>query len=258
MRILNPETRCDNQNIVLRQKIVFVICLCLTLLLVAFFFNRKYEVVAIHPLRSDGLYELKVMTWNIHCSKGADSVRQRLIAERVLEEDADFVLLNEFNQDSCVVMDSLLRTRYPYTEESLSHQKNGDIFYSKKMMFHSGRVKTPKKVKRIKTIKATISVGDDSIQIFGVHMASNHYNGTTLEKEFESDTTSYNRYKDAQEKRCIQAYWVKNAVIESKHPVIVMGDMNDFNCSAPLDTFSTCGLRDCWWEGGEWIWMHFS
>lgn len=30
-----------------------------------------------------------------------------------------------------------------------------------------------------------------------------------------------------------------------------MGDMNDFNCSAPLDTLMSCGLKDSWWEGGN-------
>ena len=81
-------------------------------------------------------------------------------------------------------------------------------------------------------------------------MASNRYDGIAFEKEFQSDTTSYKKYKYAQENRSFQAHWTKKAILESKHPVIVMGDMNDFNCSAPIDTFSSCGLIDSWWEGG--------
>lgn len=191
------------------------------------------------------------MTWNVHCSEGTDSIRQRRIAELILEVDADFVQLNEFNQDSCALTDSILRTRYPYTEEYQSHRISGDIYYSKRMMSNSGHLWIPIQDKSIRTIKATIKAADDSVQIFGVHMASNRYDGRTLQKEHECDKTSYDRYKDAQVNRCFQAHWTKMAALESKHPVIVMGDMNDFNYSAPLDTLTSCGLKNAWWEGGN-------
>ena len=217
--------------------------------LIAIYCNWKYEVIAFHPFRSDDQHELKVMTWNVHCPNGADSLRQRSIAELILKEDADFVQLNEFHQDSCSVMDSILRTRYLYTEECQSHQRCGDIFYSKLKIYNSGRVKMPRR-DVIRPIKATIAVSVDSVHIFGVHMVSN-YNDGKLGKQVGNGTLSFERYKIAQGLRCIQAHWIKNAVIESKHPVIVMGDMNDFNCSAPLDTLTSCGLRDAWWEGGN-------
>ena len=224
---------------------------CLTLLFIAIFINWKFEVIVFHPFRNKGLPELKVMTWNVHCSNGADSVRQRKIAELIIDVDADFVQLNEYHQKHCLVMDSLLKTRYPYTEECQSHQRCGNIFYSKRMMFHSGYLIMPRQKGVIRPIKATIALGNDSVQIIGAHFASNHYDESSFEKEHESDITSYDRYKDAQEQRCIQAYWIKAAVLELKLPVIVMGDMNDFNCSAPLDTLTSCGLKDSWWEGGN-------
>lgn len=238
------------------------------MLIVAIYLNWKYEVIAVHPFHGEGKHELKVMTWNIHCPKGTDSVRQRKIAELIIKEDADFVLLNEYNQDSCCLTDSILRTRYSYTEEALSHRKCGDIFYSRLELKDSGRFYI-RNLRRFQTmlggaafpdslrgkssfaIMTKIFVEDDSLQIFGVHFASNHYGGSAIEKELEVDTTSYDRYKDAQKKRCFQAHWIKAAVLESKHPVIVIGDMNDFNCSAPLDTLISCGLKDSWWEGGN-------
>lgn len=197
------------------------------------------------------MHNLKVMTWNVHCSMGADSARQRTIAKLILKEDADFVQLNEYFQNRCQIIDSLLKTKYPYTEERRSHRRCGDILYCKTMMYNSGLVATPAGVKGVHTLKATIKAGGDSVQIFGVHMASNHYDGATLNEELGNDTTSYERYKDAQKQRSIQAHWTKVTVLESKHPVIVMGDMNDFNCSAPLDTLTSCGLMDAWWEGGN-------
>lgn len=225
-------------------------------------------MIAIHPLYGNDHLGLKLMTWNVHCSRGTDNNRQLKIAELILSEDADIVLLNEFNQDFCSITDSILKTRYPYTEDALSHRKNGDIFYSKLGLKNSGRFYIRKLMrfqpnfggetfpdslrgKSSYVILATICIEDDSVKIFGVHYASNHYDGSTIEKELESDTSSYDRYKEAQEKRCFQAHWTKEAVVESKYPVIVMGDMNDFNCSAPLDTLTSCGLKDSWWEGGN-------
>ena len=233
------------------SKLKYLVIGCLAFLLVACYLNWKYEVIAFHPYWSEVPPDLTVMTWNVHCSNGADIVRQEKIAKLILDVDADFVQLNEFNQDSCSVMDSLLKLKYSFTEEWQSHRICGDIFYCKHMLNNSGRVYIPVQGKFIQTIKATLEIGDDSVLIFGVHMASNRFNGSTFEKEIESDTTSYDRYKDAQEKRCFQAHRTKEAVLESKHPVIVMGDFNDFNCSAPLDTLTSCGLKDSWWEGGN-------
>lgn len=224
---------------------------CLSVLFVVSYLNWKYEVIAINPFFGEEKCELKVMTWNVHCSRGADIIRQRNIAELILGEDVDCVLLNEYNQDSCSVMDSLLRSKFPFTEEYQSHQKCGDIFYSKRSMANSGHVFTPKGEKGIQTIKATITIGEDSVQIFGVHMASNHYHDGFIDKEFLNDTTSYDRYRNAQDDRCFQAHWTKEAVLESDYPVIVMGDMNDFSRSAPLDTLASCGLKNAWWEGGN-------
>ena len=211
----------------MKQKYIFCGALGLMLLVSVCILNWKYEVIALHPFRSEGRSELTVMTWNVYCSEGTDSIRQRRIAELILQEDADFVLLNEYNQDSCAVTDSMLKTRYPYTEEYQSHRRCGDIFYSKRKMSNSGHVWIPIRGKSIQTIKATVETAGDSVQIFGVHMASNHYEGTSFGKEVKSDTTSYGRYRIAQENRCFQAHWTKEAVLESGHPVVVMGDMND-------------------------------
>lgn len=235
----------------MKTKNIIILGECLALLLFAIYGNWKFEVIAVHPFYGADKHDLKVMTWNVHCSKWTDSTKQRKIAELILDVDADFVQLNEYNQDSCLVMDSLLRMRYSFTEEYQSHRFCGDIYYSKREMANSGHVWIPICGKSIQTIKATIAASNDSVQIFGVHFASNRYDGTTLVKELESDSTSYEKYKDAQEKRCFQAHWTKEAAMKSKHPVIVMGDMNDFSFSAPLDTLTSFGLIDSWMEGGN-------
>ena len=233
-------------------------CICISILiailLVIIFFNWEYEIIAFNPFREEGGVELKVMTWNVHCSKNADKIRQKKIAELILKENADFVLLNEFNQDSCKIADSLLKVRYHYIEEGHNHKKSSDIFYSKYVITNSGRIKAPVKGFPFQVIKTTIAVGRDSVQIIGVHLTSNQYDGSSWGKknDLEKDSNlSLAKYEAGQEKRCSQAEWIGVEVLKSKHPVIVMGDMNDFNCSAPLDTLMSCGLKDSWWEGGN-------
>lgn len=220
---------------------------------ITLYLNHKYEVFAFHPFFGSDKADLKVMTWNIHCSQGADSTRQQRIAELVLQENADFVQLNEFFQDNCRLLDSLLRTRYQFAEEFQSHKVSGDIFYSKKEMINSGHVWIPIDGKSIQTLKATIGLDADSIQIYGVHLASNSADGSAIVNGLDSLKkigAFYERYKKVQEERCFQAHWTKVYAQESPHPLIVMGDMNDFSASAPLDTFESIGLKNAWWEGG--------
>ncbi len=221
------------------------------MLLIALYGNWKYEVIAVHPFRSDGLHDLKVMTWNVHCSSGADSIRQKEIASLILKEDVDFVLLNEYNQDSCLVVDSILRKILPFTVEHHSHKNCGDIFYSKRNVNNSGYIYTHVQGKGLRPIKTTIAIGRDSVQIFGIHLDTHRYAGIENENLTEDVTSSYERYKNGLEVRCFQARKIKDEVLKSNHPIIVMGDMNDFNCSAPFDIFASCGLRDSWWEGGN-------
>lgn len=237
----------------MKSKVIVFIGFFLLTLGTASFFNWRYEVIAVHPLRSDGQHELKVMTWNVHCSRGADNLRQKEIATLILKENADVVLLNEFNQDSCKVADSLLKMRYHHTVEHRSHKKCGDIFYSKYAIHNSGRIKSPAKGKPIQGIKTTIVVGKDSVQIFGVHLMSNQNYNRNLgdENDFGNNgNLSLTNYKYGQELRCFQAECTKTEILKSKHSVIVMGDMNDFNHSRPLEILTSCGLRDSWWEGG--------
>lgn len=232
------------------------------------YLNQRFEVFAFHPFYGSEDPDLKVMTWNVHCPNGSDSVRQHLLAEVILQEDADFVLLNEFYQDSCLVLDSLLKEIYPYTEEYQSHRFCGDIFYSKYELIKSGhpvlrqlecfRTKEGKRNfpdslrgKSIQAIRATVKLGSDSVDIFGCHWASNSIKGHyQIVPQNSVKNGILERYEYAQKKRNFQAKWTKELNVESCNPVIVMGDFNDFSSSSPLGTLSSCGLKDAWWEGG--------
>ena len=81
-------------------------------------------------------------------------------------------------------------------------------------MTNTGRVYKRKDVEGVQITKATTAIGTDSVQIFGIHMASNHYDDSSMdESDFHAGMSSVERYKKAQEQRCFQAHWTKQAVI---------------------------------------------
>lgn len=204
--------------------------------------NLHIELVALNVSKSYEESNFSVLTWNVHCTEGACAERQVEIAELIVNAGADFVLLNEYNQDHCGMIDSILRHTYLYTEEIHSHQKCGDIFYSKKRMYNSGNLYFPERGRYVHTIEATVAVGEDSVHIYGVHLASNN---TT-----DGTKTSFAQYKDAQRHRSFETGWIKTVIRKSSTKSIVLGDFNDLSCSAPCDSLKEIGLLDSWWEGG--------
>lgn len=229
------------------KKKIFVVILLLTF--VVSYFNWRYEIVAFHPFGSDGEHDFKVLTWNIHCSTKADSLIQKEMAEMILKEDADILLLNEFTLDSCLMLDSLLNEQYPYNEEMIAKILIGDVLYSKTPLIESGKFDADFP----NAIYSKLYVDKDSVYILGCHLEGNNNEG-----QIEIDDAGslrkvksfWRHYRNAQEKRKENAHYLKQAVFQSPLPMIVMGDMNDFNHSAPMDSLRDVGMKNAWWEGG--------
>ena len=226
---------------------------CLLLVLI-FLFNKRYEIIALNFCKDNASdCDISVLTWNIKCSNGETSNKQRQIAEILLKQDVDVLLLNEIYIDSCLVIDSLLKQKYLYSEEEQAHEFCGDIIYSKYPLYNSGHIYIPVRGKSIQTIQATVITPSDSVQIYGCHLASNSKGGTLTINGLQSllnVNEFYNTYKDRQSFRCYQIEWLKKNLPESQKAIIVMGDLNDVCGTAPLDSLKNCGLIDSWWEGG--------
>ncbi len=215
--------------------------------------NGKYEVVAVHPFFGGEDYELRVLTWNVHRSAIVDEEQQVEMAMVILAQEADVVQLNEFTLDSCWVLDSLLRQRYPYIEASNANLSSGDIIYSRKELFHSGQREVTDKSKPLPNYAMTFLCGKDSVYLVGVHLMGNNDSITTRQIASERDEYYrhfYQLYKERREDRKISAHHLKQWVMECPHAMIIMGDMNDFSVSAPLDSLRDAGMKNAWWEGG--------
>lgn len=229
--------------------------------------NGKYEVVAVNLFPGQGEHELRVLTWNVHRSGIKDRAQQVEMARLVLEQDADLVQLNEFTLDSCRVLDSLLRRHYGYTEEANAKRASGDMIYCKRELFHSGRRKDSEMGKESSHLAMTVVCGEDSVYLVGVHLTGNNDSVTNIRVRHETEAYyrySYQLYRKRMEERKVSAHFLKRWAMECRHPMIVMGDMNDFSASAPMDSLKDAGLRNAWWEGGMgygatfrqgWMWL---
>ena len=233
----------------MKQKIVtFVVVLLLTIG-VSSYLNSIFEIVAFNPFRCDGEKDFKVLTWNIHCFSKADNLTQRKISEQILKEDADIILLNEYPLDSCLVIDSLLSGYYPYKEDVGATTQIGNVIYSKCRLIESGKLNEDFS----NALFCKLWLDKDSLYILGCHLVGNNSEGQIEINDADSlrrVKTFWEYYRNAQEKRKEDAHFLKKAVKESTLPMIVMGDMNDFNHSAPMDSLMDAGMKNAWWKGG--------
>lgn len=211
--------------------------------------NYRFNIIAFNICDNNDDGDFRVLTWNV-CGANIDSgEREEHIARLIIAQDADFVQLNEFCLDSCLMIDSILSKHYPYKEDVNAHKHAGDIFYSKRKMIKTEMLNTD--VSSVLSIK--LCLDNDSLYIVGCHLTGNNREGHIQIGDADSLSrvnTFWNYYRNAQEKRKEDTHLVKNAIIEGVLPIIVMGDMNDFNHSAPMDSLKDAGMKNAWWEGG--------
>lgn len=225
----------------------------LAFVVVLLWINTKYKVFAFNTNNDYEFPQLRILTWNICGSNIENEKVQEEIARLVIAQDADFIQLNEFTLDSCLVIDSLLSEHYPYREDVNAKIRAGDIFYSKTPLVESGKYKTSIIYKDVQALQSKIVTNRDTIFIIGCHLWGNNHQGQIGVDNTDSIPkvkTFWERYRKAQEKRKEDVGNIKKTILECQLPVIVMGDMNDFNASAPMDSLKEAGLKNAWWEGG--------
>ena len=219
-----------------------------TIIIVLLWGNNSYHIVAFNFRGNSGEHQLRVLTWNICSPKIKNGKEQEIIARLIIAQNADFIQLNEFTLDSCLVIDSLLSKYYPYKNDAGAKVKAGDVFYSKTQLTESEWYK-----KVYNCVYSKLLIEKDSLFIIGCHLPGNNHEGRIEIDDADSlrrVKTFLGYYSNAREKRKVKAQFLKKAVLESTLPIIVMGDMNDFSASAPMDSLKDAGMKNAWWEGG--------
>lgn len=220
-----------------------------TIIIVLLWGNNSYNIIAFNFLGDSSEHLFRILTWNICSPKIKNGKEQEEIARLIIAQNADFIQLNEFTLDSCLVIDSFLSKYYPYRNDTGAKVKTGDIFYSKTQLVESGKFG---KVAR-NCIYSKLAVEKDSVYIIGCHLPGNNHEGQIEIDDADSlrrVKTFFSHYHNAKEKRKIKVQFLKKTIQKSSLPMIVMGDMNDFDVSAPMDSLKDAGMKNAWWEGG--------
>lgn len=221
----------------------------LIIVIVFSWLNIKYKAIAFHIYNANGERQFRVLTWNICGSSIEDKEKQEKIARLIIAQNADIVQLNEFGMNYFKVIDSIMSASYPYKEYIGAQVQAGDVLYSNKPIVESGLLNTD--ISQVIYLKTYF--GKDSLYLLGCHLSGNNREGKIEIDDADSlgrVKTFWHHYRNAQEKRKEHIHFLKNAILESSLPMIVMGDMNDFNHSAPMDSLKDAGMKNAWWEGG--------
>lgn len=221
------------------------------LLLVVLFMNWHWQVFAfgcktLSDKKEEGV--LRVMTWNVDSSTDGFDERVDDIYACVQEYEPDVLFLTEYNLDLRPRLDSLLRVHYDY-EWGRTDGFSCSMLYSKARIVRCGFV-DEEQGSMVTIANASIEWQCDSINVFAGHMASN--NTSTTAADSIDTANGIKLYLTHYEKKAKEREYDANTIVSQlwNRNTIVMGDLNDVMCSAPMEVFANAGLVDAWWNGG--------
>ena len=214
--------------------------------------NGRYQIIPLHLNISHEKSDIRVLTFNIH-SLG-ENFESRKIAKFVLDEDADIVLLNEYNDSISHELDSLLKNRYPYTRMPHPKWKCTDVIYSKYPIDEF--LKLSNKELRTLTYKSVLSFHGKPLRLFCCHLFSNNHKLDSLQVDNDDSPVGKweehkIKYDSAQEHRIKEIERICTHLDSIPHvPTLVLGDMNDLIRTPTLQPLLDRGYQDAWWKAG--------
>lgn len=258
------------------------------LVVVVLLLNWYWQVCPLHFFSDEEPSEktFRVVTYNIFPQ--VDSTQydqwQRDMLEEIKRLHPDVLCLQEFSFRYFKWLESELCNYFSYSEEMKTEQKQIKwCLYSRFPMSNIRRYKPT-----IELIESDIEKSFDKsihihnskqpfyssdillpngeyITVFCCHLQSNGYSTIRRSmKENESWISGVERYKAAIRSAEKLRLWESSNLrlsldsVGNKHPIIVAGDMNDFNRSESLTTIQGNNLQDAWWKGGRGLGLTYS
>lgn len=236
----------------LAAKIVLFTILLLTIVIL--FCNQYFQLYAFNPYSVCMAKGLRVMTWNVHISDPNFKTKQSAIEAEIISQQADAVLINEFDKRNSALLDSLVRVAYPYVADKYGIGC-GDVLYSRYPITEYNRLEGS----ALGTLcyEFRLAVNEQTVRVVGCHLIStNNFSKDhryTLQNAHDilSLPDYYSLYETAKERRAQEAGLIRDHLLMEDLPTIVLGDMNDFSGMSPLTTLEDAGLKDAWWERGN-------
>ena len=249
--------------------------------------NYCWQVYPVHIGRSSEDENIfRIVSFNIYPQ--VDSTQydawQRQMIHEIKQLNPDILCLQEFRYKEMVWLEKELCNFYSYTEEMNDQRKIIKWrIYSRYKMSNISRYK-PSEIMdttglsnmfissinkhqiRQPFYSANVHFSDrDSITIISCHLQSNGYSKirrSLLENEswFRRFCQYYKAIESASKIRFWEAQNLRHVLdsIGNNHPIIVVGDLNDFNRSKCLNTIQGCTLEDAWWKGGNGLGITYS
>ena len=260
--------------LVRKKKIITLITLMLALVL-----NYKYEIIALNfNLRSSDRYSLSLVSYNLHSGGiylAENSMNPSQLAAYLLSNDADILVLLEYDTIKCQALSSLLATRYPYVDVVTELAEYGPnavfskypITHREIATFENTDLKNELTQLREQDLTRWIDsrrlilynqlcVRGHTVNLISCHLESNHIDITNNQAQglsrmdlMRKHLFNLNRSEAVRYLECL----LINSIIKRRpnnEPVIVCGDFNMFCNSQSYSLLKNIGLKDAWWEKG--------
>ena len=234
-----------------RRYIIGVIVIAASLLL-----NYYAKVFALNFLEySDSTNSgVKVLTFNINGSEITDDKEIEELFNLIVRQKADVLFLAEDFEPVGENLNARLTSIYPYSTYYQKKDWSGHHFYSKYPLGKVDHIDIESN-RFSYCFHCKMAYGQDSISIFGCHLASNNYKLQTpsIRPENINGISSFGEYLKNIESATKQRMEEVDGI--TRHPdfnkmSIVLGDFNDVSGSKPLSALENAGLKDAWWEKG--------
>lgn len=195
--------------------------------------NYYTETVPLNLFKKqiDAPSDFKVLCYNVKSSSNDYMKFQLRIAEEIINEHPDLVYLCEFEYSRSKVLDSVM-TNQMYNR--ILHKGTHCVFYSRFETDSIVCIPTDEKHRNQSLInKIRIKPSSNTITVVGCHLSSSRKDLLGGYRKRKSEADSIVKY-----------------ISTANDPIIVIGDMNDFSGSYPINRIKDVGLKDAWWEGG--------
>ncbi|MBD1420670.1 endonuclease/exonuclease/phosphatase family protein [Sphingobacterium chuzhouense] len=213
---------------------------------------------------------LRVMSFNAHLFNEVNEMPSTTIRDKVVSliknTDPDVLCIQEFftkikgtkQMSDRILAESGLQDYFFEPATKSEHEGYGQVIFSKYPIIHSGTItKNEYGINRITF--ADIVKDQDTIRVYNVHLRS--FGLQTEDKEFiqnPSNTPSEDhattrvgrKLKYAFERRSQQAEALRDHIVATHYPIIIMGDFNDTPMSYSVNLIGK-GMKNTFQEKGQ-------
>lgn len=246
--------------------------LCVTIVICAnlYFETFSYKGMLVNSNREKREPTIRVISYNVNLAYTELNTNENAvrIADFLVEQDADVILLQEYNPHFFPELQKIISINYPY-EAPYTLGNRYKVVFSKYPIDSFEQLKdnycstnnnkynrSEEDLDYLPICVASIIVGQKKISFVNCHLQSNNY--SPLVREFKNSNISFTNLlvgifaniKTGGEQRNHQIKALMSYLEQSTNPVLICGDFNDVNGSSCISLIKNSLYKDAWWENG--------